>query len=82
MKIDIPTDLKPGEVSTRKYVNGEFVEETREQLNWQPNAADLDLVHVTCACGNTFDMPWDATMFLGDCFCGQCGKQGPYEIHS
>lgn len=57
--------------------------ETTEQVDWEPNEADLDVVQVGCECGNKFEMPWDAVAFggLGDnSYCGQCGKSGLMEV--
>ena len=71
------------EVITRKWKNGELVEEKTEQADWQPNAADLDLVTIGCECGNNFQMPWDAVAFggLGEgSFCGQCGSSGKMNV--
>ena len=41
---------------------------------------DDDLVQVGCDCGNTFDIPWDCSMFLDSLDCGQCGKSGYIEV--
>lgn len=80
----IPTDLRDGEIVTHKWENGEVVEEKRKQTDWKPNAADLDIVLVGCECGNQYDMPWDALMFLNDenSYCGQCGKSGKMGVIS
>jgi len=74
----IPTDLKEGEIITRKWKGGKIIEETREQSNWKPNAADLDIIQIRCECGNQFDTPRDSLMFLNskNSFCGQCGESG------
>lgn len=74
----VPTDMKEGEILTRTWKNGQTVKEKREQTNWKPNAADLDLVLVRCECGNEYDIPRDCLMFLNseNSFCGQCGKTG------
>lgn len=78
----IPTDMKDGEIVTRKWKHGKVVEESRRQTDWKPNAADLDLVRVGCECGNQYDTPWDTLMFLNDelSFCGQCGKSGKMKV--
>lgn len=75
-------DIKEGEIVTRKWKNGEIVEEKREQVDVKPNSADLDTVLVECECGNKFDIPWDATMFLNDenSYCGQCGQSGNFRV--
>lgn len=72
-------------ITTRKYCKGKLVSETTEEVDWEPNEADLDLVTVGCECGNTFEMPWDAVAFggLGEgSFCGQCGESGKMTIVS
>lgn len=78
----IPTDLEEGTIITRKWVKGKVVEETREKVDWKPNAADLDLVTVQCECGNSYTTPWDTLMFLNDkySFCGQCGESGKMKV--
>ena len=71
------------EVITRKWKDGELVEETKSEIDWEPNAADLDIVLIGCVCGNEFDMPWDAVAFggLGEGnYCGQCGKSGTMQV--
>jgi len=70
------------EVITRKYVKGILVEETKNNIDWEPNEADLDLITVGCECGNTFEMPWDAMAFCGleGMHCGQCGKAGNLDV--
>ena len=76
------SDLKEGEIVTRKWKCGEVVEETREQTDWKPNAADLDVVTVRCECGNEYDTPRDCLMFMNseNTFCGQCGKSGRMSV--
>lgn len=78
----IPLDLKEGEILTRKWKGGKIVEEKREQTDWKPNAADLDLVLVGCECGNQYQTPWDTLMFLNskNSFCGQCGQSGKMKV--
>lgn len=78
----IPTDLKDGEIVTSEWKDGEKVSEKRVKTDWKPNAADLDIVLVGCECGNQYDMPWDALMFLNDenSSCGQCGKSGKMNV--
>ena len=61
---------------TRKWLKGKLVSETEEEVNWEPNEADLDRVTVSCTCGNSFDLPRDALWGLNEMYCGQCGKQG------
>jgi len=75
-------DIKEGEIVTRKWKNGEVVEEKREQVDWKPNAADLDIILVGCECGNQYDIPRDCIMFMNNenSFCGQCGQSGKMEI--
>ncbi|MDY6903705.1 MAG: hypothetical protein SWH61_03375 [Thermodesulfobacteriota bacterium] len=71
------------EIIKRKYVNGELVDESIEEIDWEPNEADLDIVLVRCKeCGNEFDMPFDALMYLNDAHsqCGQCRKTGTFEV--
>ena len=70
------------EVITRKYVKGELVEETKQDIDWQPNEADLDLIKIGCECGNEFELPWDvmAFGFLSDMNCGQCGEAGKLKV--
>ena len=79
---NLPKDLKDGEILTRKYSGGKIIEETREQTDWKPNAADMDTVTVRCECGNEYDTPRDCLMFLNDenTFCGQCGKSGRMSV--
>lgn len=79
----IPSDMKDGEILTRKYsATGEVLEEKRTQTTWKPNAADLDLVLVGCSCGNQYDTPRDTLMYLNHerSFCGQCGSSGKMSI--
>ena len=61
-------------------VRGELTSQKVEEIDWEPNEADLDLVTVKCNnCGNQFEMPWDAwTMFGGGITCGQCGAEGGF----
>lgn len=66
------------EIITRRWKKGKCVAETREETDWEPNAADLDRVTVSCACGNTFDMPRDALAF--GVYCGQCGEPGKMKV--
>ena len=74
-------DTKMAEVITRKWKNGVCVEETREQIDWEPNEADLDTVDIECECGNKFDMPRDCLMFGFDgMYCGQCGESGKFRV--
>ena len=70
------------EMVTRVWKNGKCVEESRCEVDWEPNAADLDLITVGCECGNTFDIPWDAIAFGGfeGMHCGQCGKAGKMKV--
>lgn len=71
------------EVITRKFEKGVLVEEIIKKIDWEPNAADLDVVTVGCECGNKFQMPWDAVAFggLGEgTYCGQCGKSGNMQV--
>jgi len=44
------------------------------------NAADLDIVQVSCDCGNTFDIPWDCTFFMDTMRCGQCDSMGCFSV--
>lgn len=78
----IPADLEPGTLLTRKWVGGKVVEEKQEKVDWKPNAADLDTVLVGCECGNQYDVPRDCLMFLNssNSFCGQCGKSGLMKV--
>lgn len=78
----IPTDLKDGEILTRKWKGGKVVEESRKQTNWKPSAADLDVVLVGCECGNQYDLPRDCLGFMNDerSFCGQCGQAGKMSV--
>jgi len=80
----IPADVKEGEILTRKWKGGKVVEEKRDQTDWKPNAADLDIIQIRCECGNQFDTPRDALMFLNvkNSFCGQCGKSGKMSLIS
>jgi len=80
----IPEDMKEGEIITRKWKDGKITEESRKQVDWKPNAADLDIVLVGCECGNQYDIPWDALQFLNskNSFCGQCGQTGKMKIIS
>ena len=81
MKINIPTDLKPGEVVTIKYdKDGNITSSVREQTNWKPSPADLDVATIICTCGNSCTMPFDALMFLYDTYCGQCGQKGTFTV--
>jgi hypothetical protein len=70
------------EVVTRKYKKGVLSEETKEQVSWEPNEADLDIVLVGCECGSQHDMPWDCIRYMNDenSFCGQCGKSGKMSV--
>lgn len=71
------------EVITRKWKNGKCIEETRSEIDWEPNEADLDQVTVGCECGNRFDIPWDALAFGGGfdgMYCGQCGETGKMKV--
>ena len=69
------------EIITRKYVNGEVVNEHKKEVDWKPNAADLDTVIIKCECGNEFDLPRDCLMFgFKNMLCGGCGKDDGYEI--
>ena len=72
------------EIITRKWKGGELVSESRKEVDWKPNAADLDVVMVGCPCGNKFDMPRDALWCLSheSMSCGQCGKSGIMEVIS
>lgn len=74
--------MKDGEIVTRKWKNGKVVEESREQTDWKPNSADLDLVQVRCECGNQYDTPRDTLMFLNSelSFCGKCEKSGMMKV--
>lgn len=66
------------EVITRKCI-----EETRSEIDWEQNEADLDQVTVVCECGNTFDIPWDVLAFGGGfcgMYCGQCGETGKMKV--
>ena len=70
------------EVITRKYTKGKLVSESKENIDWSPNEADLDLIGVSCECGNEFEMPWDAVVLCGfECmYCGQCGETGKMKV--
>ena len=70
------------EVINRTYKKGKLVSETKEEIDWQPNEADLDIVLIGCKCGNQFDMPWDAVAFggLNGSYCGQCGETGKMSV--
>jgi hypothetical protein len=80
----IPTDLKVGEVLTRKWTGGKVVEESRSKTGWKPNADDLDVVLVGCECGNQYDLPRDCLGFMNDknSYCGQCGHAGKMSVVS
>lgn len=69
------------EMITRKYKDGVLESETKSIIDWKPNAADLDLVVMTCRCGNSVDMPWDAArMDNSNMQCGNCEQSGLFEI--
>ena len=69
-----------GEIITRKWRAGKLVSEIKKQVDWEPNAADLDCVTVGCECGNSFELPMDAMFALSDMFCGQCEQQGLFSL--
>jgi hypothetical protein len=74
-------DNAMNEVTTRKWRNGELVEETKSRIDWKPNEADLDVVVIGCECGSKFNMPRDCLMFgFDDMYCGQCGKTGKMSV--
>ena len=68
------------EIIKRKWKNGKLISETKREVDWKPNAADLDCETVACACGNSFEMPFDALFGLPDMHCGQCGEQGRFKV--
>lgn len=69
------------EVITRKWKNGECIEETKSEIEWEPNEADLDVVWIGCECGNKFTMPRDCLMFgFDDMYCGQCSEPGKMKV--
>lgn len=70
------------EVINRTYKKGKLVSETKEEIDWQPNEADLDIILIGCECGNQFDMPWDVLAFSGfiGMRCGQCGEIEKMEV--
>lgn len=69
------------EVVTRKWKNGKVVEETKSEIDWEPNEADLDVVIIGCDCGNKFDLPRDVLMFgFDNMYCGQCGESGKMNV--
>ena len=70
------------EVITRKWKGGKLIEETKSEIDWEPNEADMDLITIGCECGNEFDMPWDALAFGGfdGMYCGQCGETGKMKV--
>ena len=75
--------IPKAKITTRKWKSGKLISETTEQVDWEPNEADLDLVQIGCECGNKFEMPWDAVAFgaLDDnSHCGKCGESGLMEI--
>lgn len=69
-------------VITNKWENGKLVSQTTEEIDWKPNAADLDTVTVGCKCGFEFDIPWDALAFGGfdGMFCGECFESGKMSV--
>lgn len=73
------------EVITRKWKNGKCIEETRREIDWKPNEADMDRVTIGCECGNTFDIPFDVLTIGGGfegMYCGQCGEAGKMKVTS
>lgn len=70
------------EITTKVWKSGRLVEERKQEIDWEPSAADLDLVTVGCECGNKFNIPWDALAFGGfnGMYCGQCGETGKMDV--
>lgn len=70
------------EIINRKYQCGKLVSETREEIDWEPNEADLDIVQAKCkSCGMDHQFPWDVMAFgqLSEIHCA-CGVVGAIEL--
>ena len=81
IQVNIAIGDDMAEIIKRKWKNGKCIEETKSEIDWEPNEADLDRVKIGCECGNQFDMPRDCLMFgFKEIFCGQCGKQGLMKV--
>lgn len=68
------------EIITRKWRDGKVISETKKQVDWEPNEADLDCVTISCECGNSFEMPRDAMFGLSDMHCGWCNEIGKWKL--
>lgn len=46
------------------------------------NDADLDLIEVSCECGNRFKLQYDAVAFCNfdKMDCGRCGRAGKIDV--
>ena len=63
------------ELITRKWLGGKLVSETKKQVEWGLNEADLDVVEISCECGHIITMPRDALFALPNMHCGSCGHR-------